>query len=216
MMLCHSPRRSRYGILCAAILAVSSASFSVASERFIYHFSLTSPEQHLVQVQIVLPPGAASARTPASRLERSLPGPRFRPIRELGSRQRSSPETCASDPGSSTTAAGRLEGAGDGAIVEYQIYVDSFGPFGAQLNSHHAFLNLAQILMYPGRRSIAPLHDPLQPHAQPTGTLPRPCRSVLDRRLRTPKTTTVSSTLPSRSEAFQRIRLRRGGWPLPR
>src|SRR5262249_47999208 len=29
------------------------------------------------------------------------------------------------------------------------IFVDSFGPFGAQLNAHHGFLNLAQILMYP-------------------------------------------------------------------
>ena len=28
-------------------------------------------------------------------------------------------------------------------------FVDSFGPFGAQLNSHHAFFNLAQLLIYP-------------------------------------------------------------------
>ncbi len=33
--------------------------------------------------------------------------------------------------------------------MQYQIYVDSFGPFGAQLNTHHAFFNLAQLLMYP-------------------------------------------------------------------
>ncbi len=51
----------------------------------------------------------------------------------------------------------QLEGAAEGAIVEYQIYVDSFGPFGAQLNSHHAFLNLAQILMYPVDARNAPL-----------------------------------------------------------
>ena len=52
----------------------------------------------------------------------------------------------------------QLEGAAEGAIVEYQIYVDSFGPFGAQLNSHHAFfLNLAQVLMYPVDARNAPL-----------------------------------------------------------
>jgi hypothetical protein len=43
----------------------------------------------------------------------------------------------------------QIQGASAGAIVEYQIYIDSPGPFGSQLNDHHAFLNLAQILMYP-------------------------------------------------------------------
>lgn len=43
----------------------------------------------------------------------------------------------------------RVTGAQQGAIVEYQIFADSAGPFGAQLNSHHAFFNLGEILMYP-------------------------------------------------------------------
>ena len=43
----------------------------------------------------------------------------------------------------------QISGAQGGAVVEYQIFVDSAGPFGAQLNSHHAFFNLAQVLMYP-------------------------------------------------------------------
>jgi predicted metalloprotease with PDZ domain len=43
----------------------------------------------------------------------------------------------------------QISGTEGGAILEYQIYVDSFGPFGAQLTPHHAFFNLAQILMYP-------------------------------------------------------------------
>ena len=34
----------------------------------------------------------------------------------------------------------QIQGAEAGAIVEYQIYVDSPGPFGAQFNEHHAFL----------------------------------------------------------------------------
>jgi predicted metalloprotease with PDZ domain len=42
-----------------------------------------------------------------------------------------------------------ITGAQGGAVVEYQIFVDSPGPFGAELNSHHAFFNLAQVLMYP-------------------------------------------------------------------
>jgi predicted metalloprotease with PDZ domain len=42
----------------------------------------------------------------------------------------------------------RLAGARGGAVVEYQIFADSFGPFGAQFNAQHGFFNLAQVLMY--------------------------------------------------------------------
>jgi len=49
-----------------------------------------------------------------------------------------------SNPGS---AAGDL-------IIEYSIEWDSPGPFSSQLNGHHAFMNLAEILMYvPDRRT---------------------------------------------------------------
>jgi predicted metalloprotease with PDZ domain len=41
-----------------------------------------------------------------------------------------------------------LRGAADGAKIEYEIYRDDPDPFGAQLNSHHAFFNLAQVLIY--------------------------------------------------------------------
>jgi predicted metalloprotease with PDZ domain len=43
----------------------------------------------------------------------------------------------------------RVSHAESGAEVEYDIYLDQPGPFGAQYNSEHAFLNLAQVLMYP-------------------------------------------------------------------
>jgi predicted metalloprotease with PDZ domain len=43
----------------------------------------------------------------------------------------------------------QVGGAQDGAIVEYEMFVDSSGPFGAQFSSHHAFFNLAQVLIYP-------------------------------------------------------------------
>ena len=41
--------------------------------------------------------------------------------------------------------------------MEYEILADQSGPFGAQLNTQHAFFNLAEILMYPvdGRSSPA-------------------------------------------------------------
>ncbi len=42
----------------------------------------------------------------------------------------------------------QLEGASSGAEVDYDIYADQPGPYGAQFNERHAFFNLAEILMY--------------------------------------------------------------------
>ena len=48
-----------------------------------------------------------------------------------------------------------LTGTVAGAEIEYEIFADQPGPFGAQLNPQHAFFNLAEILMYAvdGRKS---------------------------------------------------------------
>jgi predicted metalloprotease with PDZ domain len=47
------------------------------------------------------------------------------------------------------TSRWQIADAQGGAVVEYQIFADSPAPFGTQFNSHHAFLNLAEVLMYP-------------------------------------------------------------------
>ncbi len=112
-----------------------------------YTVSLANPEQHLVQVKILLPAGPA---------ERELQMPVWNAlyqirdfaqyvnwIRAQDRAGRSLPVNSVND------SQWQITGAQAGAIVEYQIFVDSPGPFGAQLNPHHAFFNLAQILMYP-------------------------------------------------------------------
>jgi len=43
----------------------------------------------------------------------------------------------------------KVSGAGDGAQIEYEIFADNPGPYGAQFSAQHAFLNLAEVLMYP-------------------------------------------------------------------
>lgn len=43
----------------------------------------------------------------------------------------------------------RIGNASSGAIVEYEVFADQPGPYGAQINEQHAFLNLAEILVYP-------------------------------------------------------------------
>ena len=42
-----------------------------------------------------------------------------------------------------------VNGSEEGAEIEYEIFADQAGPFGAQLNGQHAFFNLAEILLYP-------------------------------------------------------------------
>ncbi|HET7440694.1 MAG TPA: hypothetical protein VFJ47_05275, partial [Terriglobales bacterium] len=42
----------------------------------------------------------------------------------------------------------RMRGAESGARVKYEIFANSPGPYGAQLDLSHAFFNLAEILMY--------------------------------------------------------------------
>ena len=43
----------------------------------------------------------------------------------------------------------RVDGTAQGATVEYELFADNPGPYGAQINDHHAFLNLAEVLAYP-------------------------------------------------------------------
>jgi predicted metalloprotease with PDZ domain len=134
--------------VCVAILA---ASFSFAqappAPSVTYAVDLSSPEQHLVNVQIILPAGTA---------ERELQLPVWNALYQVRDFAQYVNWVRAKDRSGSplpvhefNKSRWQIQGAEGGAIVEYQIYADSPGPFGAQLNSHHAFFNLAEILMYP-------------------------------------------------------------------
>lgn len=112
-----------------------------------YTITLTSPEQHLIEVKISLPPGSA---------ERELQLPVWNALYQVRDFSQFINWIRAKDPSDQplllqelNTSRWKIAGAANGATIEYQMYVDSFGPFGAQFNSHHAFFNLAQILMYP-------------------------------------------------------------------
>ena len=112
-----------------------------------YIVSLTNPEQHLVEVQVILPEGAA---------QRELQLPVWNALYQVRDFAQYVNWVRAKDRAGHSLAVQALDksrwqlsDAQGGAVVEYQIFLDSPGPFGAQFNSHHAFLNLAQILMYP-------------------------------------------------------------------
>jgi predicted metalloprotease with PDZ domain len=133
--------------VCLAILALSSASIAQSPASLTYAISLFSPEQHLVEVQIFLPEGAA---------ERELQLPVWNALYQvrdfaqyvnwIRAKDRSGHALAVTELNHSRW---QIQGAERGAVVEYQMYVDAPGPFNAQLNTHHAFFNLAQILMYP-------------------------------------------------------------------
>jgi predicted metalloprotease with PDZ domain len=112
-----------------------------------YTISLSNPDQHLLEVQILLPEGAA---------QRELQLPVWNALYQVRDFAKYVNWVRAQDRAGRALPVHELDksrwqitGAEGGAIVEYQIFADSPGPFGAQLNSHHAFLNLAQVLMYP-------------------------------------------------------------------
>jgi predicted metalloprotease with PDZ domain len=112
-----------------------------------YTISLANPEQHLVEVQITLQEGSP---------ERELQLPVWNALYQVRDFAQYVNWVHAKDGAGHALAVRELDksrwqvtGAQGGGVVEYQIFADSPGPFGAQLNSHHAFFNLAQILMYP-------------------------------------------------------------------
>jgi predicted metalloprotease with PDZ domain len=141
--------------LCVAILAASSTTFAQLP-AWLGYIDLASPEQHLVEVRIILPAGPA---------QRDLQLPVWNALYQVRdfaqyvnwvrAKDRSGKPLPVRETDKSRW---QIQGAEAGAIVDYQIYVDSPGPFGAQLNPHHAFLNLAQILMYPVDARAAPLN----------------------------------------------------------
>ncbi len=132
-------------ILRLAALLCLGISSSYATTN--YTISLTDPNQHLLQVQILLPEGAS---------QRELQLPVWNALYQLRdfaqhinwvrAKSRAGHALSIREENASRW---QISGAETGAIIEYQIFVDTPGPFAAQFNSHHAFFNLAQILMYP-------------------------------------------------------------------
>jgi predicted metalloprotease with PDZ domain len=120
-----------------------------------YTISLADPSRHFVEVQILLPEGSG---------QRELQLPVWNALYQVRDFAQYVNWVRAKDRVGRPLPVHKLDkvrwqitGAQDGAVIEYQIFVDSPGPFGAQFNSHHAFFNLAQILMYPVEGRSAPM-----------------------------------------------------------
>jgi predicted metalloprotease with PDZ domain len=127
----------------SAVIVLSQAAF--ASDRVHYTISLQNPEQHLVEVTIDAPPGAG---------DRELQLPVWNALYQLRDFSQYINWIRAESAGNPlrltqlNKSRWKITGAENGVRVQYQIFSDVAGPYGAQFDSHHAFFNLAEILCY--------------------------------------------------------------------
>jgi predicted metalloprotease with PDZ domain len=136
-----------------AVARDSVAPPSVPPVRYV--ISLADASQHLVKVKLLLAPGAG---------ERDLQLPVWNALYQIrdfaqyvnwvrGRDNVGHPLVISK----ADKSRWQLSGAEGGAEIEYEIFADQSGPFGAQLNAHHAFFNLAEILMYPVDARASPM-----------------------------------------------------------
>jgi predicted metalloprotease with PDZ domain len=133
--------------LFAALLVLFSASSSFAT--ITYQISLAHPEQHLFHVTMTIPAvsGSVTVQMPAWNA--------LYEIRDFASRVREVKASNESGPlpiEKLDKQTWRVTGSGT-ITLQYDMFWDEPGPFASQLNSEHAFINPAMILMYvPDRR----------------------------------------------------------------
>lgn len=120
-----------------------------------YKISLSKRPEHLVRVQVALGPGAS---------ERQLQLPVWNALYQVRDFSQFVDWVKATDLEGNALSIQKLDksswrifDAARGAVVEYDIYADLQGPYGAQLNEDHAFFNLAEILMYAVESRSAPV-----------------------------------------------------------
>jgi len=111
-----------------------------------YLVSLGNRADHLVHIEVHVPRGAA---------ERDLQLPVWNALYKVRDFAQFVRDVSATDPSGNVLEIRKtdkctwhLKGATDGAEIRYSIVADTPGPFGAELNSEHAFFNLAEVLMY--------------------------------------------------------------------
>lgn len=133
--------------LIARSTLVASLSIAAAAQNAVhYTVSLADPGHHLVQVTLNIPPGRAMH-------ELQLPvwnalyqvrdfSQYMNWIRAFDTKGNALPLTQLN------ASRWRIANTGAGAKIEYEIFANDAGPFGAELNQQHAFFNLAEILIY--------------------------------------------------------------------
>ena len=141
-------------LLAAPLYAQVAAPEDTPPERVQYTIELKDAAQHLVHVRVELPPGVS---------QRDLQLPVWNATYQVRDFAQYVNQVKAESAGRPlalkqlTLSSWRIWGAERGATVEYDHTLDMPGPFGAQYNEHHAFFNLAMVLMYPTNARSTPV-----------------------------------------------------------
>ncbi len=149
MQFSRGAHARRFGLLTASLAAAILAAVP-AQATIEYTVSLAHPEQHVFHVTMTIPD---------VQREVTVQMPAWNALYQIRDFAYHVSAVRAVDREARALALVKLDKqtwriAGDGTLrVQYQTYWDELGPFSTQLNSTHAFINLAMILFYvPGRR----------------------------------------------------------------
>ena len=147
MTLVHARRFLFFRIILSAILSAFLCNHAGATIR--YRVSLNHPERHIFHVSMEIPDvsGEVTVQMPAWNA--------LYQIRDFSAHVREVQAFAGSNPaGLEKLDKQTWRITGNGTItVRYSTYWDEPGPFATQLNSEHAFINPAMILLYvPTRR----------------------------------------------------------------
>jgi predicted metalloprotease with PDZ domain len=120
-----------------------------------YTISLINPAAHLLNIRIVLPAG-----TPSHDLQLPVWNALYQVrdfsqyVNDVRAHNQYGTELMVRTINKSCW---RVSDTSHGAVIEYRVIAKLPGPYGAELNAHHAFFNLAEILMYPFDMRASPV-----------------------------------------------------------
>jgi predicted metalloprotease with PDZ domain len=147
---------TRHNLAVAVIVVSCFCHIALAQDAVHYTISLADPEHHLVHVRMTVPPGSDT---------RELQLPVWNALYQVRDFSQYMDWIRAQDGSGHAlpliqmnASRWKVTGADKGALVDYEMFSNDSGSFGAELNAQHAFFNLAEILIYvEGRRN-----DPVQ------------------------------------------------------
>jgi len=126
-------------VLCKIAVAQSPATIG-------YHIQFSDAHAHILRIRADLPPGAA---------QQEVQLPVWNALYQIRDFAQNVRWLHAHDAGGNRMpvealdkTTWRIGNAQQGAEVEYEIYANLGGPYGAQFNEEHAFLNLGELLIY--------------------------------------------------------------------
>ena len=135
------------GLVCLCGAGVCPASEGATAEPVArYTVSFAGQAEHRLRVKFELPAGDR---------QRVVQLPVWNALyqvrdfaKNVGRVTASSPSGAALEVRKTEKSSWAISGGEAGVVVEYDIAAEQAGPYGAEINSKHAFLNLAEVLMY--------------------------------------------------------------------